>query len=412
MRLPVIRFRVKRFTNIVVASLGACSVASCDSLATRPSLYGAVTARVERSDSSAIAGSRLILYSGARVMGYGTSGVSGLFTFTSVPEGIYGVRAIPPTGYAGIESLIGGPEAGVADQLVLVGGKTVSVKFNFLKKGNGFLGAHVVDAAGKPLPNIPVSLYSPTGTIQNGFTDATGSFAFDSVSLGNYGVFARKPAAYIDSAENALPQRDGLIIEQGTRRVASFSFALCVGSVKAIVRDSTGASVPGALLTFYGPGRLDDLVLDATSSKLFDALPCGVYGIRVRPPEGWTVTEGRGTSFADQLSVHRGTAIQQTLIVNRIGRAIVRVRVVDDLGTPVGNVRVVLYTGAGLVRDVLTGADGFVTMDSILINNEYGVRAVSLPGYALPEASGSSFFDGIRLVNGETRDFVFRLKRL
>ena len=88
-----------------------------------------------------------------------------------------------------------------------------------------------------------------------------------------------------------------------------------------------------------------------------------------------------------------------------------RVRVVDDLGNPIENIRTVLYTGQGLVRDLLTGPDGYVNASDLLINAEYGVRVQPRAGYTAPEASGSTYYDGITLVDGEIRDFVFRFKR-
>lgn len=410
--LGKMRTRLRLVTLGFAVALGGVSIGACESLITKPSLYGTVSADVRRRDSTAIPGARLLLYTGPRPIAYATTDSNGHFTFVEVPDGLYGVRIVPPAGYFGINEIIGGADTSVVrDGIELTPGENKVARFRLLKDGIGTIGVTVEDADRKVMPGIRVVLYSSKGSLQEGVTDATGAFRFAPVPLGNYGVFAARPIAYTDSAENPLPSRDGFVVDEGSASTATFQFARCVGSIDVRVRDNTGAPVPGTLLTYYGAFGVQDSILGAASERRITDVACGVYGVRIRPPVGWTVSEGLGTTFQDNIRIHRGTAADVTLRVVRIGRATVRVRVVDDQGLPVPDVRTVLYTGQGLLRDVVTGADGIVNMPDILVNSEYGVRVVPRPGYSAPEAAGSTYNDGIRLVDGETREFVYRFKR-
>ena len=198
-------------------------------------------------------------------------------------------------------------------------------------------------------------------------------------------------------------------MDQDSKSTATFKFALCEGSLDVRVRDNTNAPVPGTLLSFYGNFGVQDSVLGTDAARHLVNVPCGVYGVRIRPPVGFTVNEGLGTTFQDNISIHRGTAADVTLRVTRIGRGTIRVKVIDDAGTPLPNIRTVVYTGQGLVADILTDVTGFATVPDLLVNAEYGVRIVPGPLYYAPEASGSTYNDAVKLVDGETRVFVYRV---
>lgn len=401
MRRPVAVIALLMTTLVAVA---------CESLITKPSLYGTIRAEVRRRDGTPIAGARVQLYTGQRPMGFAVTDVNGAYTFVDVPDGLYGVRTFPPTGYFNVQSVIGGKDSSFRDQLQLNPGDSLRVSFSFLKEGRGTITARVIDSDGKPLPDVRVVLFSSSGTVADSKTDQSGSFQFPSVPQGNYGVFAMRPVAYQDSGETPLPSRDGIVVDDGSTHLAAFQFALCNGSLNVRVRDNTGAAVPGTLLTFYGAFGAQDSILGTDASRSIPNLGCGSYGVRIRPPVGWTADEARGSAFQDNLSIHRGTALNVALTVKRIGRGTVRIQIMDQFGGPVANTRVVLYTGQGLVRDVLTGADGFVSMTDLLVNSEYGVRVVPAGSYTSPEGSGTTFIDGIKLVDGQTRDYVFRFQ--
>lgn len=401
---------MRRAIVLITSVLATLVVAACESLITKPSLYGTIRAEVKRRDGTPIAGAQVQLYTGQRPIGFATTDANGAYTFVDVADGVYGLRTFPPAGYFNIQSVIGGKDSSFRDQLQLNPGDNLRVSFSFLKEGRGTITARVIDSDGKPMPDVRVVLFSSGGSIADSKTDQSGSFQFATVPQGNYGVFAARPIAYQDSGEAPLPSRDGIVVDDGSTHLASFQFALCNGSLDVRVRDNTGAPVPGTLLTFYGAFGVQDSILGADASRSIPKLGCGSYGVRIRPPVGWTADEGRGTTFQDNLSIHRGTALNVALTVKRIGRGTVRIQIMDQFGGPVANTRVVLYTGQGLVRDVVTGADGFVSMTDLLVNSEYGVRVVPAGSYTSPEGPGTTFIDGIKLVDGQTRDYVFRFQ--
>jgi hypothetical protein len=409
------RFRTSflRSGATALLGLGGCALWACDALITRPSLYATVTATVARRDGTPIPNAALTLYTGQRPMGYAVTDTLGRYTFVNVPEGLYGVRAEPPSGYARLETLLSttAPSEVVQNIRVMAQARD-SARFTFLKVGPGTVTAEVKEPDGSGVPDIALVLYGAGGVVRRSVTNAAGRFVFDAVPFGNYGVFAVRPSLYLDVGESSLPARDGLIIEDGSTQIASFAFAKCLGSIAVQLRDNTGQSVPGALLTLYaGSGVISNTPASASGTASFPDLRCNEYGVRVSVPRGWTATEARGVTFADALRVRRGSALSAVLTLERIPRAAVRVRVVDQRDAAVPNVRTVLYTGAGLERDVVTGADGTVTMNDVLVGPEYGVRVVPPTGLTATEGRGQTYVDGLRLNGGETRTLTFRFVR-
>jgi hypothetical protein len=409
--------RDQRVKRGVVTWLAAMSVAAlavgCDSLLTKPSLYGTVDVNVTRRNGDVIAGADLILYTGERPMGYGTTDSVGFHEFVDVPEFIYGVRAIPPAGYMRMEDLAASPPTDFVHNLQLQGGEKIAVRFSFLKKGFGTIIAEVTEPDGTPLAHVPVTLYEPTASLRSAVTDAAGRFAFDSILYGNYGVFATRSAAYLDSAETSFLVHDGIFVDEGSRALTSFVFVRCSGSISALVRDESGLPVPGSALTLYNSSRvLDQGPTGADGTRLFEKLGCEDHGVRVQPPIGWTAPEGRGTSFNDGLFIHRGSALTTTLKVQTVTcRATLRVRVADDAAVALGGVPITLYTSTVVYRNVFTGSDGLVVMDQIPCDREYGVRVTPPAGYTVVQARGSSFFDGILFTNGSVVERAFTLVR-
>jgi hypothetical protein len=378
---------------------------------TKPSRYGTVTVRTNRRDSSAIAGSQLILYTGPRPMAYAQTDGSGVFVFRNVPADNYGVRATPPSGYATIESLIDGNISDVIAGFDVSPGSNVPVQFNFLKIGAGQFLVRVLEGNGAPIVGLPLVLSTDSGVVGRATTDASGAHTFLNVPFGRYTIAASRPEQYPDGAGIGIESQDGLLSEDGSKDSTRLTFGPCTGSVLAQVTDDAGAPVPGAVLTFYGPNTLQHVTLGSTSSQVFSNVACAVYGVRVQPPAGYTVTEGFGTSYRDGLSVRRHSNVVAALTVNRIARGTIHVRVVDDIGTRLENVRVVLYTGAGTVSDVKSDNTGSITFAGLPITQQYGVRVVPRAGYTVREASGVSFFDDLVLTNGAVREIVFVLKR-
>lgn len=383
---------------------------ACDSLVTKPSLYGTVTAHVMTRAAAPIRGAGLTLYTGQRPMGYAVTDSSGAYAFVDVPEGLYGVLVTPPAGYVRREAFSAVPvPTDFAHNLHVLAQQHVDTSFIFLKLGAGTVTATVRRSDGTPVPQIVLTLYSPKGALQNAMTDASGRFVFGNVPTGNYGVFARLST---DSGQTSVSTRDGIVVDDGSRENADFTFDPCFGSIAATVLDSSARPVPGAVLTLYtGEGIVsrDTLGVDGTTTR--SGLPCDNYGLRVALPVGWTAAEVRGAAFLDNLWLHRNQTLHAALTVSRIGRATIRVSIIDQFGSAVPNARVLLYSGSGIQRDVTTGADGRATMDQILVNDVFGVRVVNPSTYDATEGLGTSYVDQIRLTDGETRDLIFRFVR-
>lgn len=385
----------------------------CERLITKPSLYGTVTAEVARRNGTPIAGTRLVLYMGQRPMGYGTSDSLGRYRFDDVPEGAYGVLAVPPAGYVRLESLLATTKPSeVVDQLDVRGEQTLAARFVFLKTGAGSIEAQVREPDGTGIAGVTTVLYDPRGEVRRVRTDSTGRAAFSAVPFGLYGVAVDRPAAYRDSGEVAFPFVDGLLMEDGAAARAPFLFEKCLGGVAIQVVDQQGRAVPGAHLVFYdAAGVRSRDVASASGTRTYAGLACTEYGVRVVVPRGYTVTETRGSAFVDGVRVRRNVVRAELLRVNRIARGTVQIAVVDQDGRAVPNVRTVLYTGQGLERDERTAADGTLTLADIIADSEYGVRVVPPEGYLAEDARGVTFEDGVRFTDGEVRRFTFRFQR-
>jgi len=400
--------------TIAALLLGA---GGCDALVSPP-LLGTVSALVTRRDSvTPIAGTRVLLYTGDRPMGYATSDGNGRAVFFDVPEGVYGLRIAAPPGYLPLERLYIGPQSTEFVHNVRVRPRdSLGVQFTLLKEGVGRVAVQVQDVDGRGLGDIALILYGPQGPLATARTDGAGRATFDALPLGNYGVFASRPVAYRDSGEAALVPRDGLIVDEGSTQRAAFTFAPCGGSVVAEVRDQQGRPAPGRVQLYQGTGPLEVATLDADGTHRFGNLLCDAYGVRLLPPPvGWRAAEARGVSYVDRLRVRRSaTTVRAPLVVERYGWGRIRLRVVDQEGTPVPPMRAVVYNALGLAADAPLDGAGELRADSLRADLQYGVR-IAPPepyGYRLVEGRGESFADGLVLQDGVTREVTLRLQRL
>jgi hypothetical protein len=395
----------------------AAVLAGCDGLVSPP-LFGTVSALVTRRDSvTPIAGTRVLLYTGDRPMGYATSDSAGRVVFHDVPEGIYGLRISAPTGYLPLERLYIGPASTEFVHNVRVRPRdSLGVQFTLLKEGPGRVAVQVQEPGGRALGDIALTLYGPQGSLATTRTDAQGRATFESLPLGNYGVFANRPAAYRDSGEAPQVPRDGLIVDEGSTQRASFTLAPCGGSVVVEVRDRQGRPAPGRVQLYQPTGPLQVVSLPADGTHGFSGLLCDVYGVRyLPPPVGWRAAEVRGAAFTDGVRVRRtDSTVRVPLVVEKYGWGAIRLRVVDQQGAPVPPIRAVVYNGVQLVADTRLDSAAVLRVDSLRADLEYGAR-IAPPepyGYRLVEGRGESFADALLLQDGVTRDVTLRLQRL
>jgi hypothetical protein len=274
----------------------------------------------------------------------------------------------------------------------------------------------VQEPGGSALGDIALTLYGPQGPLDTARSDNQGRATFEALPLGNYGVFANRPAAYRDSGEVPQVPRDGLIVDEGSTQRAVFTFAPCGGSVVVEVRDQQGRPAQGRVQLYQPTGPLRVVSLAADGTQRFDGLLCEVYGVRYLPnPLGWRAAEVRGAAFLDGMRVRRTAAtVRATLVVERYGWGAIRLRVVDQDGAPVPPIRAVVYDGVQLLADTRLDSTGVLRVDSLRADRQYGVR-IAPPepyGYRLVEARGESYADGLVLQDGVTREVTLRLRRL
>jgi hypothetical protein len=83
----------------VLSSLALLALIACDGDLSRPSLYSQVEVSVT-AGGEPVPGAQLILYTGPRRIGYGTTGADGRYTFRRVPANGYSLALLPvPAGY-------------------------------------------------------------------------------------------------------------------------------------------------------------------------------------------------------------------------------------------------------------------------------------------------------------------------
>jgi hypothetical protein len=302
----------RRITRLALATLPLAG--ACDTSLTKPSLYNTVRVIVAQRDGTGVPGAGLVLYTGQRHMGYGTTNSSGEFTFTRVPQGVYGVTAIPPDDYALMETLVKVPPSNSSDQLFVQGDTLQPVRFTFLKRGPGVVVVRIVQTTGAALSGVLVTLYDPTAIRGTARTDVAGNAVFDAVPFGVYGVSVARPFLFRDFrtlGDSAGAFRDDLIVDAGVRDSVSFVFTKCAGSLRLSAVDQNGAPVFGSTAVVYtATSELAGKQTAADGRTTFSDIPCVTQvGVRITPPAGYTVVQGRGSSFVDGLTFTVGQVV-------------------------------------------------------------------------------------------------------
>ena len=290
---------------------------ACDKWLTNPSLYNAVTVVVTTRSGSPIPGAALTLYTGQRPMGYASTGADGRYVFQDVPQGNYGVFAIPPSGYDRVEDLIGGPPTIYKDKLIVAKDTLSPVRFTYLKRGPGALVAMVVEPNGTPIPGAAVTAYEPTVVDERATTDANGIAAFSNLPFGVHGVSVQRPLPYRDfvtPSDSPSVYRDNLIVDAGSTDTVIFRLSRCSGTLTAVAIDGSGLPVRNATIKAYtSTAQFAQSATDANGRVSFSNAPCVIQvGVSITPPAGYSVPSGRGSSFFDALTVPRNGVVQVT----------------------------------------------------------------------------------------------------
>lgn len=401
---------VRRITQVVfsILLLGGCAELVTDILE-----YGSVVVETRRRSGDPVAGVRLTLYTGTRVMAIGQTGADGRFLFENLPpdvRGGYGVYAEPPEGYARPEEILGGASvATFHDGLGLEEGEQKTATFTYVKIGPGAISVTVRGLDGTPVPGILVTLYRPTGPEGKGVSGADGGVRFDPVPFGNWGVaLLDLPAGFLDWDEGA-PFLDGIPIEEGSEEAVAFTLEPCQGTLAARVVDPNGAPVAGYPVQLYNASVvLEEGVTGADGVRSFGPLGCLEFGMKLGRLLPWLFDEGPQKDFFDGIRVTRGSLQTFRFEVVRCA-GMVRIRVEDLGGVPVPGAGLTLYTSQGEVARGMTDATGAFGFPDAVCGVQYGVSVQPPSGFTVTEGRGSSFFDGIMLEDGEQTSLTFRL---
>lgn len=270
----------------------------------------------------------------------------------------------------------------------------------------------VTTNAGMPVAGVSLSLYTGQRPIEYAHTDDAGTYTFQRVPAGNYGVIAAIPAGMGDLSESPFLYRDNLDVVPNEARAVSFTFVSCAGSLAVATRDTAGAPAPGVPITLYdGTGELQTQPTASDGISRFAAVGCGEYGVRLGESPSYTVVAGRGTSYADGLRISRAAPDLSVAFQVRRCRATIHVRALDASNAGVAGATVTVFTSLGELVKGVTGADGTLDFTSTPCGMELGVSVSPPTGYSVPSGRGTSVFDGIRLVDGGATDIVFHLTR-
>ena len=109
------------------------AITACDGWVTKPTRYNVIEVTTHLQDGAPVAAVPLILYTGQRTMGYAATSSNGVYRFERVPQGIYGVFALPSPAY-GLISELTGPRIDYVDGLEATADTTIRVEFVLYKR--------------------------------------------------------------------------------------------------------------------------------------------------------------------------------------------------------------------------------------------------------------------------------------
>ena len=180
-----------------------------------------------------------------------------------------------------------------------------------LEKCLGAVRGSVKDISGAPVMEHTVRLYSSTATLELKDTGADGVAVFDSIPCGNFGIALVQRPGWIFEEGRGLSFHDGISVINQSDQGFSFSIESCSGEVGSRVEDQNSDPVSGALLELYATNRTWDQDITGAAGALTFTGACGMeVGVKVTPPTGYTVQQGRGLSFFDGLNPDPGGRVE------------------------------------------------------------------------------------------------------
>jgi|GEM_PF-1872416 len=166
----------------------------------------------------------------------------------------------------------------------------------------GTLRATVQDASRAPVPKHPIRVYAPKGDLDVKDTGADGMAVFDSIACGDLGFALVQRPGWVFEEGRGLSFYDGISVTHQTDQTFSFSVKRCSGEIGIRVEDEAAAAVSGAVLELYSADRTWDQDISGSDGRSTFTEACGMeVGVKIVPPSGYTVPQGRGLSFYDGL---------------------------------------------------------------------------------------------------------------
>ena len=174
---------------------------------------GSYRVRVQDVNGAPVPNFSVLLYTGAATVGVQSTGADGTATWTNQPCGGYGVMLMPSPDW----TFPDGPGKSYADGLAISDGATVpQITFAITKVCKGSYRVRVVDAAGAPVPNYPVMLYTASGPVSTQSTGADGTATWTNQPCGGYGVMLLPSTGWTYSEGPGKRYIDGLTITSGS----------------------------------------------------------------------------------------------------------------------------------------------------------------------------------------------------
>lgn len=276
----------------------------------------------------------------------------------------------------------------------------------------------VVRRDGTPIADVPVTVYFVQRRLEAATTDAGGSYTFERLPAGSYGVFTDVIPGYSRPEFVRSGPRtdfvDKIQVASGATATAELSLLkIGPGTINATVTEPGGAGVQGIPVTLYtgAGGAQREATTDASGRVSFADVPFGDWGVRaVRPPIYLDSAEAP-VVFRDGIIVDEGSAESAAFTFTRCTGALTA-RVLDDANNPVPGTKLVLYHFGVEVDSATTGGSGAHTF-SALQCQDYGVRVAAVPsGWTLVPGRGSEYVDGLFMHRAGALTATLRVMRV